>query len=142
MAFQLNARGGRHQPSADINMVPLIDVMLVLVIIFMVTAPLMTHAVKINLPKASSELNQATPHTISVSIDAKGALFWNREPLRWEDLAARLSDSAAMVPQPELQLRADENIAYKKVMQVMSTAAKAGMTRVGFVTDPAGERRP
>ncbi len=142
MGFRPGSHGARHQPSAEINMVPLIDVMLVLVIIFMVTAPLMTHAVRINLPKASSELNRATPQTISVSIDAQGQLFWNREPLRWEALDQRLRQSAVTVPQPALQLRADENIAYKKVMQVMSAAAKAGMTQVGFVTDPAGEPRP
>ena len=141
MAFQLNPRGSRHQPSADINMVPLIDVMLVLVIIFMVTAPLMTHVVKIDLPKATSELNKTPPQTIAVSIDAKGQLFWNREHLRWEDLDRRLQESAAIVPRPELQLRADENIAYKKVMHVMSAAARAGLTRVGFVTDPTGEPR-
>lgn len=136
MAFHVSAKGGRHQPSAEINMVPLIDVMLVLVIIFMVTAPLMTHAVKIDLPKASSAKNQVKPETISLSIDAQGDLYWNKEKLGWEALPDRMQAASAQQPQPELHIRADENTAYKRVAELMSQAAKAGLTKIGFVTDP------
>lgn len=136
MAFHVAAKGGRHQPSAEINMVPLIDVMLVLVIIFMVTAPLMTHAVKVELPKASSQVNEVKPETLSLSIDAQGDLYWNKEKLGWDVLPERLKAESAKDPQPELHIRADENTAYKKVAELMSEASKVGLTKIGFVTDP------
>ncbi|MFM1850156.1 MAG: hypothetical protein RL446_995 [Pseudomonadota bacterium] len=136
MAFHVSSKTGRHQPNPEINMVPLIDVMLVLVIIFMVTAPLMTHAVKVDLPKASSQRNEVKPQTISLSIDAGGTLYWNKEKADWAALPGRLKAESAKDPQPELHIRADENTAYKKVAELMSEAAKVGLTKIGFVTDP------
>ena len=136
MAFHVSSRAGRHQPNPEINMVPLIDVMLVLVIIFMVTAPLMTHAVKVDLPKATSQRNEVKPQTISLSIDASGALYWNKEKADWTSLSDRLRAESAKDPQPELHIRADENTAYKKVAELMSEASKVGLTKIGFVTDP------
>jgi biopolymer transport protein ExbD len=136
MAFHVSSKTGRHQPNPEINMVPLIDVMLVLVIIFMVTAPLMTHAVKVDLPKASSQRNEVKPQTISLSIDASGTLYWNKEKADWTALSERLKAESAKSPQPELHIRADENTAYKKVAELMSEAAKVGLTKIGFVTDP------
>jgi biopolymer transport protein ExbD len=136
MAFHVSSKSGRHQPNPEINMVPLIDVMLVLVIIFMVTAPLMTHAVKVDLPKASSQKNEVKPQTISLSIDAGGVLYWNKEKTEWAGLSERLKAESAKTPQPELHIRADENTAYKKVAELMSEASKAGLTKIGFVTDP------
>ena len=136
MAFHVSSTTGRHQPNPEINMVPLIDVMLVLVIIFMVTAPLMNHAVKVDLPKASSQKNEVKPQTISLSIDASGTLYWNKEKADWEALPERLKAESAKDPQPELHIRADENTAYKKVAELMSEASKVGLTKIGFVTDP------
>jgi biopolymer transport protein ExbD len=136
MAFHVSSRAGRHQPNPEINMVPLIDVMLVLVIIFMVTAPLMTHAVKVDLPKATSQRNEVKPQTISLSIDASGTLYWNKEKADWASLSDRLRAESAKDPQPELHIRADENTAYKKVAELMSQASKVGLTKIGFVTDP------
>jgi biopolymer transport protein ExbD len=136
MAFHVSSKTGRHQPNPEINMVPLIDVMLVLVIIFMVTAPLMTHAVKVDLPKASSQKNEVKPQTISLSIDASGTLYWNKEKADWAALPERLKAESAKDPQPELHIRADENTAYKKVAELMSEASKVGLTKIGFVTDP------
>ncbi|MFZ9177152.1 MAG: ExbD/TolR family protein [Burkholderiaceae bacterium] len=136
MAFHVSSKTGRHQPNPEINMVPLIDVMLVLVIIFMVTAPLMTHAVKVDLPKASSQRNEVKPQTISLSIDASGTLYWNKEKADWAALSERLKAESAKDPQPELHIRADENTAYKKVAELMSEASKVGLTKIGFVTDP------
>ena len=135
MAFHVSSKTGRH-PNPEINMVPLIDVMLVLVIIFMVTAPLMTHAVKVDLPKASSQKNEVKPQTISLSIDASGTLYWNKEKADWAALPERLKAESAKDPQPELHIRADENTAYKKVAELMSEASKVGLTKIGFVTDP------
>jgi biopolymer transport protein ExbD len=136
MAFHISSKSGRHQPNPEINMVPLIDVMLVLVIIFMVTAPLMNHAVKVDLPKASSQKNEVKPQTISLSIDAGGVLYWNKEKTEWTSLSERLKAESAKTPQPELHIRADENTAYKKVAELMSEASRAGLTKIGFVTDP------
>jgi biopolymer transport protein ExbD len=136
MAFHVSSKSGRHQPNPEINMVPLIDVMLVLVIIFMVTAPLMNHAVKVDLPKASSQKNEVKPQTISLSIDSSGFLYWNKEKTDWAGLSERLKAESTKTPQPELHIRADENTAYKKVAELMSEASKAGLTKIGFVTDP------
>ena len=129
--------GGEHDAvKAEINMVPLIDVMLVLLIIFMITAPLLTHAVRIDLPKAATQPNLTRPDHIAVAIDATGATFWNGEPVTRTELAARFATSAGQRPQPELQLRADRITQYQNVAQVMAAAARAGLTRIGFVSDP------
>lgn len=141
MAFNVSGHGpasgrGRHQAQAEINMVPLIDVMLVLLIIFMVTAPLLTHAVKVQLPQLSSTKNEIKPDTVTVSIQADGALHWNSDPIQEEDLEARLQAAATVQPMPELHIRADESVAYKKVAWVMSASAKAGLSKIGFVSQP------
>ena len=124
------------QPVAEINMIPLIDVMLVLLVIFIVTAPLLTHAVKIDLPCASSEINTPKRENIHLSIDASGQVYWNGESIEGDALRARMATSSRLDPQPELHIRADGELAYKRVVSVMSDAAKAGLTRIGFVTDP------
>lgn len=129
--------GGDDQPlMSEINTTPLVDVMLVLLIIFMVTAPLFTHAVKIDLPQTQSQLNPEKPDTIALTIDASGAVFWNNDPLRDADLAPRFAQAAAKQPQPELHLRADRDTRYQKVAQVMAAAQNAGLQKIGFVTDP------
>ena len=141
MAFA-SMDGGEDEPLAEINMVPLIDVMLVLLIIFMVTAPLLTHAVKVDLPKAASMMSEARPEHIELSIDRDGQVFWNGQSVDATDLEARLSEAAAKIaPEtgnaPELRLRADRQTPYEKVAQVMSAASRHGLTRLGFVTDPS-----
>ena len=141
MAFA-SMDGGEDEPLAEINMVPLIDVMLVLLIIFMVTAPLLTHAVKVDLPKAASAMSEARPEHIELSIDRDGQVFWNGQVVDATDLEARLSETAANIaPEtgnaPELRLRADRQTPYEKVAQVMSAASRHGLTRLGFVTDPS-----
>ena len=130
---------GRRQmaPMADMNVVPLVDVMLVLLVIFIVTAPLLTHAVKIDLPKASSSVNITKPEHIEFGIRENGDLFWNGELLALEALPQRLVQEAAKQPQPEVHIRADRHVYYEKVAQVMSLAAKAGLVRIGFVSEPA-----
>ena len=122
---------------ADMNVVPLVDVMLVLLVIFIVTAPLLTHAVKIDLPKASSSANITKPTHIEFSIRESGELFWNGEPVSLESLPQRFAVVSQKQPQPELHLRADRHVHYEKVAQVMALAAKAGLVRIGFVSDPA-----
>jgi len=122
---------------ADMNVVPLVDVMLVLLVIFIVTAPLLTHAVKIDLPKASSAANIAKPEHIEFGIRASGELFWNGEAVTLEQLPARFATAAAQQPQPELHIRADRLVHYEKVAQVMAIAARTGLVRIGFVSEPA-----
>lgn len=117
-------------------MIPLIDVMLVLLVIFMVTAPLMTHSVKVDLPKASSQPTENKSESVQLAIDAKGAVFWNNERIADDTLDAHMREAAARDPQTELQIRADGDIAYKRVVSVMSQAGRNGLTRIGFITDP------
>jgi biopolymer transport protein ExbD len=138
MAFGGFEQQGGHAPMSEINMVPLIDVMLVLLIIFMITAPLLTHAVKIDLPSASSQLSDEKPETVSLALDAGGQLFWNDQPLAEADLAGRLQAAAVQQPQPELHLRADRETRYQKLAEVMSAAREAGIRKIGFITLPSG----
>ena len=127
----------RHQgPMAEINVVPLVDVMLVLLVIFIITAPLLTNAVKIDLPKASSNSNITKPDHIEFGIREDGSFYWSGEKVDAASLPDRFAIEAKKQPQPELHIRADKLAHYELVAQVMSAAAKAGLTRIGFVTDP------
>ena len=127
-------RGGA--PMAEINMVPLIDVMLVLLVIFIVTAPLLTHAVKLDLPKVSSAANELKPDKIEFAIDAAGQRFWNGEPLTRAEAAQRFVAEGAKPNQPEVHLRADQAVAYRLVAETLADASKAGLSKVGFVSEP------
>lgn len=123
-------------PVADINVVPLVDVMLVLLVVFIITTPLLTNAVKIDLPKASSAPNVTKPDHIELGIRENGDLYWNGERVAMDQFAPRFSQAAKKQPQPELHIRADRHAAYEPVAKVMSLAARAGLTRIGFVTEP------
>ena len=127
----------RHQaPMADINVVPLVDVMLVLLVIFIITTPLLTHSVKIDLPKATSSPNITRPEHIELGIREDGNLYWSGTKITLAQLAPRFAAEASKQPQPELHIRADRHVYYEAVAQVMATAAKSGLVRIGFVTDP------
>jgi biopolymer transport protein ExbD len=130
-----------NEALAEINMIPLIDVMLVLLVIFIVTAPLLTHAVKVDLPKASSSPNLTKPDNVQVAIDGAGQVYWNGEVVAAAALSERLRAAAAVSPQPELHLCAERSTPYEKVAEVMSAAAREGLTRIGFVTNPASESK-
>ncbi|HWU97713.1 MAG TPA: biopolymer transporter ExbD [Oxalicibacterium sp.] len=119
----------------EINTTPLVDVMLVLLIIFIMTIPVMNHAVKLDLPRAASQPDDVKPETINLSIAADGKVFWNNEELDESQLANRIADAAKVTPQPELHLRADRTTQYEKVAQVMSAAQAGGLTKMGFVTE-------
>jgi biopolymer transport protein ExbD len=139
MAFASMDGSDDSEPLAEINMVPLIDVMLVLLIIFMVSAPLLTHAVRIDLPKAASTVSEAHPKSIELSIDQQGQVFWNGEAIDAERLETRLAEASATggSTSHELRLRADRQTPYQRVALVMSAASRHGLTRLGFVTDPS-----
>jgi biopolymer transport protein ExbD len=136
MAFGGFSKGGESAPMAEINMIPLIDVMLVLLVIFIITAPLLTHAVKIELPKASSQPNITRPQNIQLGIKAGGDVYWNGEIVDKASLSSRMEAAARLDPQPDVHLRADATTEYRLVAEVMAAAARAGLVKIGFVTEP------
>ena len=136
MAFASFDRKSSNQPMAEINMVPLIDVVLVLLVIFIVTAPLLTNAVKLDLPKATSTADIQKPEKIEFAIDAAGTLFWNGEPVTRAETTKRFEGEGRKTPQPEVHLRADQGVAYRYVAQTLADASKAGLTKIGFVSEP------
>jgi biopolymer transport protein ExbD len=126
-----------NEPLSEINMIPMIDVMLVLLILFIITAPLFTpHATKIDLPQASSQESPDKPNNIALAIDNKGKIFWNDERIDDKELLIRLKKAAQKKPQPELHIRADKNTLYQRLAEIMSSAQNAGITRLGFVSQP------
>jgi biopolymer transport protein ExbD len=128
---------GEHtQPMSEINTTPLVDVMLVLLVIFIITAPLLTHAVKIDLPQATSQPLEEKPEVIDLAVDVDGKIFWNDSEVSVADLSARMTDEAAKQQQPELQIRADKNTRYQVLAEVLAKAQTAGMKKVGFVSQP------
>ena len=141
MAFASMDSGEENEPLAEINMVPLIDVMLVLLIIFMVTAPLLTHSVKLDLPKATSAPNLTKTEIIQLAIDAQSRILWNGKAVNEAQLAEHFNAAATQQPQPELQLRAERTTQYEKVAQVISLATQHGLSRIAFVTDPSSPQK-
>jgi len=129
---------GQSQPMADINTTPLVDVMLVLLIIFIVCTPLMTQAVKVDLPQASAAPADPKPDTVQLALNSEGKLFWNEREVRRDELAARLSSAASQQPQPEVHLSADKDTRYQRVAEIMAAAKEAGIAKLGFVTLPGG----
>lgn len=140
MAFGSFNKSGDAAPMAEINMIPLIDVMLVLLVIFIITAPLLTHAVKIELPKASSHPNVVQPENVQLGVKADGEVYWNGEMVDKAALATRMAAAAKLDPQPEIHLRAERTTEYQKVAEVMSAAARAGLVKIGFVTEPVRDK--
>ncbi|OZI61301.1 ExbD/TolR family protein [Bordetella genomosp. 11] len=131
-----NKGSGGHAMS-EINMVPLIDVMLVLLVIFIITAPLMAHSIRINMPQVSAEPVKEEPKTIDLAIDAHGQLFWDDKPVLEAELPDRFAAAAGSQPQPELRIRADLDTRYETLAKVMAAARRSGLGRIGFVTTPA-----
>lgn len=123
-------------PMSEINTTPLVDVMLVLLVIFIITAPLLTHAVKIDLPQASSQPLPEKPEVISVAIDHAGKMYWNDVPMVSGELKVKLQQIANKKPQPELQIRADKETRYQILAEVMADAQNAGVTKLGFISEP------
>ena len=133
MAFGRLERTSGPQPMSDINMTPLIDVMLVLLVIFMITAPLMTSSLKLDLPKSDAAQPSDTPTFIAVSIDASGRLFLADAEIDTTALAQQVAQLAQANPQTEVQLRADQAVTYGRVAEVIGIVQKGGLTRIGFV---------
>jgi biopolymer transport protein ExbD len=120
----------------EINMTPLVDVMLVLLIIFIITVPVMKHAVNIDLPRATNEAQDSKPETVRLTVDAKGTYYLNETPIEDKDLAPRFQAAAAQNPQPELHIRGDKAVRYERVAQAMAAAQVSGLRKIGFITEP------
>ena len=120
----------------EINMTPLVDVMLVLLIIFIITVPVLQHSVNIDLPRASNDVEVIKPATIRLSVDAQGRYFINDAALADDELTPRLKSAAAQEPQPELHIRGDKSVRYERVAQAMAAAQQAGLRKIGFITEP------
>jgi biopolymer transport protein ExbD len=120
----------------EINMTPLVDVMLVLLIIFIITVPVMKHSVNIDLPRASSQPQDAKPQTVRLSVDAQGDYFWNENRIAEKDLPSLLKVEAAKEPQPELHIRGDKAVRYERVALAMAAAQQSGLRKIGFITEP------
>ncbi len=128
--------GVSHQPMSEINTTPLVDVMLVLLVIFIITAPLLTQAVKIDLPQASSQPLPEKPEVISLAIDNTGKTYWNDDPITQVDIKNKLQAAADRKPQPELQIRADKDTRYQLLATIMADAQNVGITKLGFISEP------
>ncbi len=136
MAFGRLERTARPAPMSEINMTPLIDVMLVLLVIFMITAPLMSSSLKLDLPRSDAARPGDNPLFVALAIDAQGRLFIGEEAIEPDRLAARLVEAARRNPQTEVQLRADRSVPYGRVAELIGSIQKAGLARIGFVTEP------
>ena len=136
MAFGRLERTTGPQPMSDINMTPLIDVMLVLLVIFMITAPLMTSSLKLELPKTDAAQPSDAPQFIAVAIGPDGRLYYGDEPLDAAALATRVAAAAKKNPATEVQLRADKSVPYGRVAELIGMVQKAGLSRIGFIAEP------
>lgn len=136
MAFGKFDSDSEDEVLSEINMIPLIDVMLVLLIVFIITVPVIRHAVQLELPQAASQPSQERPATIRLAIDAQGQYHWNEAAISDQELQARLDAAAAQQPQPELHLSGDKAVRYERVAQAMAAAQRAGLGKIGFLTRP------
>jgi biopolymer transport protein TolR len=137
MAFGRFPRSPQSKPFSEINVTPLVDVMLVLLVIFILTAPLLTSAIRMDLPQAQAAQTGEAPAAINLSLTQSGELFLNDKPIRKDALPAALQRVAAGQPNTEVQLRADQVVPYGQVLELMGIAQQAGLTRIGFVTAPS-----
>ncbi|NMM07603.1 biopolymer transporter ExbD [Polaromonas sp.] len=142
MTFGRLERTPGPQPISEINVTPLVDVMLVLVVIFIITAPLLASAIRLDLPKSDAAKPVDTPEFVTLVVDKSGQTFLNDKALQLDELARQLAQTAGQNPDTEVQLRADEAVPYGKVVTVMGVAQKAGLNRIGFVAEPPPAARP
>ena len=136
MAFHIPDDQSNDSIMSEINMTPMVDVMLVLLIIFIITLPVIQQAVKIELPKANSVRNEVKPESVQLTIDSKGQIFWNSTAIDLKTFDGYAEKAAQKQPQPEINLRADKAVKYEYVAQVLAASRRAGLTKLGFVTEP------
>lgn len=136
MSFHIQDDSTQDSIMTEINMTPMVDVMLVLLIIFMITLPVIQQAVKVELPKANSVRNEVKPESVQLSIDAKGQIYWNSTAIDLATFDKDAEEAAKKDPQPEINLRADKSVKYEYVAKVLAASRRAGLTKLGFVTEP------
>ena len=136
MSFDYD-EGDNDDVVSEINMTPLVDVMLVLLIIFIITVPVLTHSVKIDLPRANNQVNHVKPKIVTISVTKEGLFYWDKALLNKEQLVAHLQQIAAQQPQPEVHIRGDKKVNYEYVMTVMAEAQRSGVHQLGFITEPS-----
>jgi biopolymer transport protein TolR len=141
MAFGRLERTPGPQPMSDINMTPLVDVMLVLVVIFIITAPLLASSIRLDLPRTEAAKPNDAPQFVTVVLDRGGQSFLDEKPVTADQLADRLAQAARANPDTEIQLRADQAVPYGRVVEVMGAAQKAGLNRIGFVAEAPSAAR-
>ena len=142
MSFGRLERTPRPAPMSEINVTPLVDVMLVLVVIFIITAPLLASSIKLDLPKSEAAQPGDAPQFVTLVVDKSGQAFLNDKPMELPELASRLMQTSAANPDTEVQLRADAAVPYGRIVEVMGLAQKAGLNRIGFVADPTAGTTP
>ena len=135
MAFGRLDRNKGNEPMSDINVTPLVDVMLVLLVIFIITAPLLASTIKLDLPKTDAAKPSDPPKFITLVVDQAGQIYFNDKPVNVDQMRSSLVETAEANPQTEVQLRADQGVPYGKVVEVIGDAQKAGLTKIGFVAD-------
>ena len=141
MAFGRLERSDGPTPMSDINMTPLIDVMLVLLVIFIITAPLLASSIRLDLPRSDAASAGETVASVMLSVDKAGRAYLDDKPMNTTDLKAALNRISAIAPDTELQLRADASVPYGRVVEIMGIAQVAGLNRIGFVAEPDGHGR-
>ena len=142
MSFGRLERRQGPQPMSEINVTPLVDVMLVLVVIFIITAPLLASSIRLDLPRTDAATPNEAPAFVTVVLDPSGALFLDDRPTQAGDLAEQLAQAARRNPDTEVQLRADRTVPYGRIVEVMGAAQKAGLNRIGFVAQPPAAAGP
>ena len=142
MAFGRLERTPGPQPMSEINMTPLVDVMLVLVVIFIITAPLMASSIKLDLPRADAAKPDTAPAFVALVIDQAGQVYLHDQAVPQDELARRLGQTARQNPDTELQLRADRSVPYGRIVEVMGVAQAAGLNRIGFVANASAPGKP
>jgi biopolymer transport protein ExbD len=135
MAMSMPA-GDEDEAISTINTTPLVDVMLVLLIIFLITVPVITANIPLELPEVSNLPSQTKPEDVTIAIDAKGKYFWGVEAVTTEELFSRIKEKAVVVPQPEFHIRADRNVRYEFVGRAIVLCQRGGIAKVGFTTQP------
>lgn len=125
-----------NEVMSEINMTPLVDVMLVLLIIFIITVPVLTHSVKVDLPRAENTINEIKPETVALAVTGQGQFHWNETLVTLEELEQRLSAAAQHEPQPQIHIRGDRDVEYEYVIQAMAAVQRAGILKLGFITEP------
>jgi biopolymer transport protein ExbD len=137
MGMNVGGGGGEEEVMSNINTTPLVDVMLVLMIIFLITIPAITQSVALTLPDAANQTSVDKPEDITIAVDKQGQIYWNVRPITADELLNRLKVEAVKVPQPEVHVRGDRNVRFEFVGKVMFMCQRAGIVKVGFISQPA-----